>query len=134
MTLVFLKKYFFSSLILAFLSFVVFFSYPVSAQAKPYTLIVPFPGQNPQVSSPQDYIKALYTFGLGFGALLAMVMIVIGAVQYTASEAITSKEDAKDRIQKAILGLILLIVATVILYTINPALPDLTEPTLQQTQ
>lgn len=90
-------------------------------------LTVPFPGSD-QITGPGSYIRAVYQFGLGFGALLAMTMIVIGAVQYTLSEAVTSKEDAKDRIMKAIWGLILLLAATVILFTVNPDLPNLTEP------
>jgi magnesium-transporting ATPase (P-type) len=108
--------------------------FTAKAWAAPYKLIVPLPGSTPQApTTPGGYLKMIYTFGLGFGALLAMVMIVVGAVQYTASEAVTSKEDAKDRIQKAVIGLILLIAATLILNIINPELPLLNEPGTTQT-
>lgn len=100
------------------------------AQGLPYTLLVPFPGQSDEVSGPAQYIKQAYSYGLGLGALLAMAMIVIGAVQYTLSEAVTSKEDAKDRITKAVWGLVLLIAATLILNTLNPDFNILNDPNL----
>ncbi len=82
-------------------------------------------------SGPAEYILTIYNLALGLGALLAMVMIVIGAVQYTVSEAVASKDDARDRIMSAVWGLVLLIGATLILYTINPQLPELQEPGLR---
>jgi len=96
--------------------------------AAPYKLLVPFSKTIQEFSSPGEYIKTLYQFALGFGTLLAMLMIVIGAVQYTLSEAVTKKEDAKDRITGAIMGLALLLTATLILYTINPKIPELEDP------
>jgi len=102
----------------------------LATRVSAYDLIVPFPGQTEPITGPASYIRTLYTFGLGFGALLAMVMIIIGAVQYTMSEAVTSKEEATQRIQGAIWGLVLLLAATLILFTINPTLPDLIEPEL----
>ncbi len=107
-------------------------SHPHHAAA--YELIVPFSGTqgaSQSVTGIGQYIKTIYTFGIGFGALLAMVMIVIGAVEYTVSEAIPSKEDAKDRILQAVLGLILLIASVFIVSLINPELPELKEPTAE---
>jgi len=93
-----------------------------------YELTVPFPGGPKQISSPAEYIQSVYLFGLGAGALLAMLMIVIGAIQYTVSEVIPAKEAARSRIIGAIWGLVLLLIATLILFTINPKLPDLENP------
>jgi len=92
-------------------------------------LITPFGGQD-AITGPSAYVQNIYSFSLGLGALLAMVMIVIGAVQYTVSEAVSAKEDAKDRITKAVLGLVLLLAATLILFTINPKIPKLDLPNL----
>lgn len=102
----------------------------LSHSAFAYQLNVPFPGLPTQISGPAEYIRTIYTFGLGFGALLAMLMIVVGAFQYTLSEAITSKEDASERIKNAIIGLVLLLAAFLILNTINPQIPQLKEPVL----
>ncbi len=100
------------------LSYVLIMGTPVLAFAQE-SFIVPIPGAN----DPNDiagYVKALFTYAVGLGALLAMVMIVIGALQYTLSEAVTNKEDARDRIKQAIWGLILLLASVLILRTINP--------------
>lgn len=107
------------------LALLVFLGAAYSAFA--YELIVPIPGPgNPggktDISSPTEYVKNIYTFGLGFGALLAILMIVIGGIQYTVSESVGKKEDAKSRIESALLGLGLLLAAFIILRTINPDL------------
>jgi len=95
-----------------------------------YKLSVPFPGQPSDINGPSQYIHAIYNFGLGFAILLGVLMIVIGGVRYTISEAVPSKEDAKEQITSAVWGLVLLLVAVLILKTINPQIPDLKEPTI----
>src|SRR5258705_5552794 len=112
-----------------------------SSFAACYTLTVPF-GNTTTVSGLGDYLKAIYTFGIGAGGVLAVAMIVYGGIKYTISEAIPSKEDAIDIIRNALIGLGLLLAALVILQLINPAiefrdpaLPPLSTPppTLDQT-
>jgi hypothetical protein len=59
---------------------------------------------------------------IGFGAVLAMVMIVMGGIEYMTDELISGKEAGKERIRNAILGLLLALGAYLILNTINPQL------------
>lgn len=85
-------------------------------------LIVPLGGSGgtTQSTSAGQYISKLYTYGIGLGALLALLMIVWGAVQYTASAGFPSvRNDAKDKMLGAIFGLILLLGAVVILNTVG---------------
>lgn len=105
------------------------------ASALNYTLSVPIPGYgnfpgSTSVNDPAQYIKFIYAFSTGFGALLAIIMIVIGAVRFSVSEAIPSKEAAKEQITNAIWGLVLLLGAYVIGTTINPKI-DPKNPTIQ---
>ena len=100
-----------------------------AAQIIPNKLTVPLPGLQ-EFPTPSEYITAIYTFALGLGTLLAMLMIVIGAVQYTLSESATKKEDRIDRITSAVLGLSLLLAATLILNFVNPQIPELSDPTV----
>lgn len=102
-----------------------------------YKLSIPLPtekvGEAPTtvVRGPAEYIIAIYRFGWGTALLLAMLMIVIGAIQYSISGGDTSKiADAKDRIFKAIWGVVLLLGAFLLLYTINPSLVSLRNPQL----
>lgn len=97
---------------------------------KPYKLSVPIPipGAQPktEITHPEEYIQTIYQFGVGIGALLAVAMIVFGAIEYTVSAGNVAKQsDARDRILNAIYGLALLLTAVLILYTINPALVGL---------
>jgi hypothetical protein len=64
-------------------------------------------------------------FLIGISGLLAVVMIMIGGVKYLTSEAITGKSNAKETIQQAVWGLVLVIGAYTILNTLNPDLVNL---------
>jgi hypothetical protein len=68
------------------------------------------------------YLNIIIKLIIGLCAVAAVVMIVVGGVEYTASELISGKEAAKDRIRNAILGLILALGSYAILFTINPDL------------
>ncbi len=74
-----------------------------------------------------DIVTTMYRFAVGAGTFLAIIMIVIGGIQYTASEVVGSKEDAKKKIQNAIYGLILLAVSIPILKFINPQITLLSD-------
>ena len=47
---------------------------------------------------------------------------MVGAIQYMTTDAISGKEEGKERITKALLGLLLAVGAWLILSTINPDL------------
>lgn len=73
--------------------------------------------------SPEAYLSNLYRITVGFAAVLAVVMIVWGGIEYIASAANPSaKENAKKRIWAAIGGLLLALLSFLILQTINPSL------------
>jgi len=71
------------------------------------------------------YFNALITIFIGICAVLAMIMIVIGGMQYMTSELVSGKEEAKKRIWGAVGGLILALASYAILNTINPNLLDI---------
>ena len=61
--------------------------------------------------------------------LTAFGAIVYGGINYILSAGnVTNQQDAKDQITQAIVGLLLLLGAYLILYTINPSLVSLTNP------
>lgn len=71
-----------------------------------------------------DQIVAwLYTFIVLISGLAAFIMIVWGGVQWLTSQGNpTATGDAKDKIQKALLGLLLVLISFLILQIINPEL------------
>jgi hypothetical protein len=90
-------------------------------------------GECPVPDNPAGYIARLYQFGLMIAGLTALLFLIIGAVRYTLSAGnFASKDDAKDQMLQAILGLALLMGAYLILYTINPNLVNLTNPAMEK--
>ena len=74
----------------------------------------------------ESIIAWFYAFIVGIAGLAAFVMIVWGGVQWMTSAGDPTKtSDAKDRIKKALLGLLLILASFVILRVINPELTTL---------
>ena len=72
------------------------------------------------------YLSNIYALGIGLAGVLAVLMIVIGGIQYVGSGMSPSgKNDARDRITNAILGLLLALHSWIILNTIDPNLVSL---------
>ena len=98
-----------------------------------YNLLAPLPDTNngtmdtfPTGDSGalSGYLNLMIKLFIGICAVLAVVMIVMGGIEYMTSELISSKQAGKDRILHAIFGLILALGAWTILNTINPKLLD----------
>lgn len=76
-----------------------------------------------KVSCPfGNYLNIIIKLIIGIAAVLAMVMIVMGGIEYMTSEVVSGKEAGKETITHAILGLLLALGAYLILNTINPQL------------
>lgn len=66
------------------------------------------------------YLNVMIRIFIGICAVLAVIMIVVGGLEYMTSELISNKENGKHRIRGAIFGLILALGAWTILNQINP--------------
>jgi lipoprotein-anchoring transpeptidase ErfK/SrfK len=100
-----------------------------------YTLLEPLPDpfrpgeefKDIQVSEKNAlgrYLNIILRLAIGLAAVLAVVMIVFGGIQYMTSELVHSKEAGKQRITNAVLGLLVALGAYLILFTVNPNLLD----------
>lgn len=99
-----------------------------------YTVLAPLPGTTNCADNAlgsdckttlERYLPGVFNLLIGLAGVFAVLMIVIGGFQYISSDALQGKEDGRARIWNAVRGLILVIAATVILYTINPNLLQL---------
>ncbi len=106
----------------------------VSAATEPgcipnqYCLLAPLPGLSTIDTTDTkvaDYLKIIFRIGIALAGVLAVLMLVIGGIEYMSSDVITSKESAKGRMTNAILGLILVLGAYAILNTLNPKLLEI---------
>ncbi|OGI66138.1 hypothetical protein A3A95_00265 [Candidatus Nomurabacteria bacterium RIFCSPLOWO2_01_FULL_39_18] len=68
------------------------------------------------------YLNTMIKIIIGIAAILSVVMIVIGGIEYMTSELISSKEAGKETIKNALFGLLVALGAYALLNTINPDL------------
>jgi len=90
-----------------------------------YQLLAPLPNMgtnfNPtDQSALGTYLNLMIKLFIGICAVLAVIMIVMGGIEYMTSELISNKEHGKEKITGAIFGLLLALGAWLILSTINP--------------
>ncbi len=108
---------------------------PPATPGTEYKLLAPLPNPNnsgtlEEYFNPADptgaalgkYLNMMIKLIIGISAVLAVVMIVIGGMEYMTSELISSKEAGKKKIQEALLGLLIALGAWALLNTINPDL------------
>lgn len=69
-----------------------------------------------------EYFNVIFKIAIGLCGALAVIMIVIGGVQYMGNESVFGKTEAKSKITSAILGLIIALGSYALLNTINPDL------------
>src|SRR3989338_8848037 len=97
--------------------------------AAPYVPLAPLPiGEGgaslTEVTNAGVYIKGAFNLAIGIAAALAIIMIIIGGIQYMGSESLGGKSAGRKRINDAVLGLLLALGSYLILFTINPSLVD----------
>ena len=91
-----------------------------------YRLCVGLPGQSRDVTDLGDYIRLLYQFALGIAGVIVFVRVVTGGIKYILSSGnIGNRGEAIEIITQAVWGLVLLLAAVLILYTIDPRLLDI---------
>lgn len=71
--------------------------------------------QLPQKEADKSYAESIFNVAYGIGGLIAVVMIIVGAIQYITSSGDAGKATkAKNTITYSIIGLVVIILATVI--------------------
>lgn len=69
-----------------------------------------------------SYLAGIFRLAIGVASGLAVIMIVFGGVQYMTTDSITGKSDGLQKVESAVFGLVVALVAFLVLQTINPAL------------
>ena len=100
---------------------------PSFAAETPYTLLAPIPldgagAGDTQTTVASQYIRGVFMLIIGLATGLAVIMIIYGGIKYMSTDAFAGKSEARETIQNAIWGLLLVIGAWLILDTINPNL------------
>lgn len=90
-----------------------------------YTPLVSLPGINKAgttTTTLSTYIPGIFKLSIGVAGVLAVLMIVFGGVEYITAESLGGKKNGQDRINNALIGLVLIIGSYAILSTISPSL------------
>ncbi|MFH1078438.1 MAG: hypothetical protein V1745_04150, partial [Patescibacteria group bacterium] len=82
---------------------------------------IPSDGTSVQVPWFAEYVAAVYRYLTAIAVIAAAIMIVYGGFKYIVSSSGAGVQTGKDVIKDAIVGLLLVIGAYTILWTINPA-------------
>ena len=91
-----------------------------------YKLLAPLPFIGTEIETGgsgtglSQYLNLLFRLGIGVAGILAVIMIIIAGFEYMGTDSIFKKTNAIGRIQAAVGGLILALVAFIILETIDP--------------
>ncbi len=109
--------------------FVSWIKNPIQDADADYNFLAPLTKEQAESSfDPDDdnalgnYINVLIKIIIGLCAVLAVVMLVAGGIEYMMSELSHEKASAKNQMTEAILGLIIALGAYALLNTINPNL------------
>ena len=73
-----------------------------------------------------DYIKGIIKLIMGLIGVFAVLMVVVGGIEYMSTIQVGEKEGAKNRIINALGGVVLALASYLILNTINPNLVNIT--------
>lgn len=94
---------------------------PLYSGSLVYTPLEPLPGQ---VANPNfcNLITLLFKYLIYIGGMVAVLFLVLGGISYMVSDVVDKRARARERIQAAVWGLLLLLSTWIILNTINPEL------------
>ena len=67
-----------------------------------------------------EYMAAAYQYLVGVGIIIAVIIMMIGGVQWMTAAGTGRVAQAKEKLQRATMGLFLLLGSYIILFTINP--------------
>jgi len=87
-----------------------------------FTALNPIPGVTDASAArdPSKFFNGMFMYGISIAAFLAVIMIAIGGMQYMSTDAVSGKAEGKERIQYAVMGLLLVLFSWILLRQINP--------------
>lgn len=73
-----------------------------------------------EVTDVPKLLAAVFRLALGAAATLSVLMITLGGIEYLSTDSISGQSEGKKKIENAVYGLLLAIMAYLIMYVINP--------------
>lgn len=99
------------------------------AFAQGFVPLAPIPGLTQGVDTTSGgllvFFNNLYKYAIGLSAVLAIIMIIWGGLEYSTQDSVSKKSDGKERILQAIFGLVLVLSPVLVFSIINPSILNL---------
>lgn len=99
------------------------------AATSDFVALAPIPGLTQGVvansSGLASFFNNLYKYLIGLAAVLAVIMIIWGGLEISTKDSVSKKQDGKERITQAILGLVLVLSPVLVFSIINPRILNL---------
>lgn len=76
-------------------------------------------------ASMSNLMNAFLSIAIVISAVLAVIMVAIGGFKYMTTDSVFQISGAKEQIANAIIGLLVVLMAILILWTINPQIVNL---------
>jgi hypothetical protein len=121
------KKMFF---ILSFIAALALARHALAADG--FTALAPIPGLTDQTTTSvvdsttlANFFNNLYKYLVGLAAILAVIEIIWGGLEYSTQDSVSKQSDGKERIYGAITGLILVLSPVLVFSIINPSILNL---------
>lgn len=119
-----MKKILLSSIFFLFIGLV-----PHVFAAQDFVPLAPIPGLTEGGAATSgnlaEFFNNLYKYLIGLAAILAIIEIIWGGLEYSTQDSVSSKSNAKERIYNAIGGLILVLSPVLVFSIINPSILNL---------
>lgn len=104
-----------------------------TAFAQGFVPLAPIPGLTDETSATAvlnsksfaTFFNYLYKYAIGLSAVLAVIMIIWGGLEISTQDSVSSHAAGKERIQQAILGLVLVLSPALVFSIINPSILNL---------
>lgn len=100
-----------------------------AASQTSFVPLAPIPGLTQGVTADTaglaNFFNNLYKYLVGLAAVLAVIMIIWGGLEYSTQDSVSKKSDGKERIYQAIFGLVLVLSPVLIFSIINPSILNL---------
>lgn len=102
---------------------------PVVAVAQGFVALTSIPGLTEGGAANSDnlaeFFNNLYKYLIGLAAVLAVIEIIWGGLEYSTQDSVSKKSDGKNRIIQAIFGLVLVLSPVLVFSIINPNILNL---------
>jgi hypothetical protein len=100
-----------------------------SSSGSGFVALAPIPGLTQGVTADTaglaNFFNNLYKYLIGLAAILAVIEIIWGGLEYSTQDSVSKKSDGKERIQQAIFGLVLVLSPVLVFSIINPSILNL---------